>query len=52
MNTELFLSGILALAIGVLFEVLTRVSKSKPWLRARVLIVLGIVVIAVSVLVS
>jgi len=52
MNTELFLSGILALAVGVFFEVLTRVGKSKPWLRARFLIVLGVVVLALSVLVS
>jgi len=52
MNSELLFSGVLALGVGVFFEVLTRVGKSKPLLRARVLIVLGILVVAVSVLVS
>jgi len=52
MNEELFFTGILALGVGVFFEVLTRVGKSTPWLRARFLIVLGIVLLVISVLVS
>lgn len=50
MNIGALVSGILLLFVGVLFEVLTRISKSSSWLRARVFIVIGIVVIALSVL--
>ncbi len=48
MNIGLLLSGIAALAIGLVFEVLIRISKSKVWWRARVLTVLGILLIVAS----
>ncbi len=48
MNIGLLLSGIAALAIGFVFEVLIRISKSKVWWRARVLTVLGILLIVAS----
>jgi len=50
MNTGALISGILLLLIGILFEVLTRISRSRSWLRARAFIVIGIVVIVLSVL--
>jgi chromate transport protein ChrA len=43
MNTALLFSGIAALALGILFEALIRMSKSKTWWRTRLLIVLGII---------
>ncbi len=49
MNTGLLFSGIAALVLGLLFEVLIRVSKSKTWWRARVFIVLGTLLVVVSI---
>jgi chromate transport protein ChrA len=48
MNTVLLLSGIAALILGLLLEVLIRMSKSKTWWRTRLLIVLGILLIVLS----
>jgi chromate transport protein ChrA len=42
MNIELLFSGIAALVLGLLFEFLIRISKSKTWWRTRLFIVLGI----------
>ena len=50
MNAALLFSGILLLLVGVLFEVLTRVSRSRSWLRARVFIILGTVVTVLGIL--
>jgi len=51
MNTGALFSGILLILAGIFFEVLTRISKSKSrWLRARVYVVIGIVVIVLSIL--
>jgi len=50
MNTSALISGILLLLIGILFEVLTRISRSRSLLRARVFIVVGIMVIILGIL--
>jgi hypothetical protein len=48
MNIGLLFSGTIALVLGLLFEVLIRVSKSKIWWRTRLFIVLGIFLIVAS----
>jgi len=41
MNVGLFFSGVVALALGVLFEILIRASRSRVYWRARVMIIVG-----------
>ena len=48
MNIGLLFSGIAALVLGLLFEVLTRISKSKTWWRTRLFILIGIFLVVVS----
>jgi hypothetical protein len=49
MNIVLLFSGIAALTLGLLLETLIRASKSKTWWRARVFIVLGILLVVMGV---
>jgi len=49
MNAGLLFSGIAAMFLGVVFEVLIRKSKSATWWRMRLFIVLGAFLITASV---
>lgn len=48
MNIGILFSGIAALVLGLFFEGLIHISKSKTWWRTRLFIVLGIFLIVVS----
>lgn len=50
MNAVWFFAGVLILILSVLLEVGERASGSRTWLRARVLIVLGVAVTVLSIL--